>query len=286
MSEKKFIKKAGSIDIAKAIVSVILLFLFSSSAANAADTGWVAPTLNVGGSGVTSPQNAYLDDTSYASFNGGGSSNWNYYGYDFSSIPGGATIDGIEVNALGSRNSYSTNSRYMRVRLSWDSGATWTSYSTDTTEWTTSITNHILGGTADKWGHSWTRTEIVNSFRIQAQWMSGNTGSDANLDFLPVRVYYTSGAGTTYSVSGYITNASNSAAISGATVSADSIPPQSNTTDGAGYYNLLLGNGSYTITASQTGYSSNSIPVTVNGAPVSNANIALTPVPPEKENFS
>ena len=277
MSEKKRTKKACSIDFGIILVFGILILLFSSSAASAADTGWVAPTNNTAGSGtVTNPQNAYLNDNFYATFASSGTPSRNYFGYDFSSIPGGATIDSIEVNARGYRSGSGSN-RYMQVRLSWNNGTQWTSYSPSTTEWTSTNNDHILVGSASDWGHSWTRNEILNNFRIEAHWMGSATGY---LDYLPVRVYYTSGAGTTYSVSGYVTNASNSAAISGATVSADSTPPQSNTTNGTGYYNLSLANGNYIITASKTGYNSNSIPITVAGAPVGNANIALTPVPP------
>ncbi|MCX9085901.1 MAG: carboxypeptidase regulatory-like domain-containing protein, partial [Candidatus Methanoperedens sp.] len=255
-------------------ILLLLSMILLSSAASAADTGWVAPSVNTGGTGVTSPTNAYADDTSYATFSSS-SSNWNYYGYDLSSIPSGSAINGIELNALGIRSSGSGSNRYMTVRLSWNSGTTWTSYSTDTTEWDrNNVLDHILGGAADTWGHSWTRDEIVNNLRIQAQWMtSTNTG---DLDFLPVRVYYTPGAGTTYSVSGYVTNASNSAAISGATVTAGT---ETAATGGTGYYSMLLPNGTYTITASKSGYNPNSISRTVSGAPVSNANIALTSAP-------
>ena len=87
------------------------------------------------------------------------------------------------------------------------------------------------------------------------------------------------GAGTTYNLSGYVTNASNSAAISGATVSVNSTPTQTTSTNVTGYYNFSLINGTYLITASSTNYNANSITRIVNGAPVPNADISLTPAP-------
>jgi len=92
-----------------------------------ADTGWAAPSANVGGSGVSNPVNAYVSDTSYARFAANGNY-WNWYGYDFSSIPTGSTINGIEVNARGLRQSGCGSNCLMRVRLSYDGGTSWTNY--------------------------------------------------------------------------------------------------------------------------------------------------------------
>jgi hypothetical protein len=260
------------------LISVIVL----SNAASAADTSWVAPSSNAGGSGVTSPANAYADDTSYAVFNGGGTSNWNYYGYGFSSIPSGAMINGIEVNAFGFRSGSYGSNRYMRVRLSWDGGATWTSYNITTTEWASgsSPVNHILGGPADNWGHSWTRDEIVNNFRIQAQWMSTSSSTDASLDYIPVRVYYTAGAASTYNLSGYITNKSSGAFLSGANVSINTTPQTYDLTDASGFYYFSgLSNGTYIVNASMNGYSTNSTTTSISGADKTDINILLSPIP-------
>jgi hypothetical protein len=170
-------------------IILILSILLLTNAASALDTGWVAPTSNSGGSGVTNPQYAYADDTSYANFASGGLSSWNY-SYNFSSIPAGATINGIEVNTLG----YLTgngNRKNMRVNLSWDSGITFPIFKDNIEDWTTSVNNHIVGGPTDQWGHSpaWTRDEIVNKFRVKVTWRGSD--STAYLDYLPVRVNYT-----------------------------------------------------------------------------------------------
>ncbi|HYN44366.1 MAG TPA: CxxxxCH/CxxCH domain-containing protein, partial [Candidatus Limnocylindrales bacterium] len=83
----------------------------------------------------------------------------------------------------------------------------------------------------------------------------------------------------TYLLSGYVTNKSNGSVISGAIVTINTTAP-STTTNATGYYNFTVGNGTYLITASKTGFSDNSTTRTINGAAVSNANISLTPVPP------
>jgi hypothetical protein len=99
--------------------------------------------------------------------------------------------------------------------------------------------------------------------------INGDNVTNANISLSPV---------PTYLLSGYVTNQSSGAAISGATVQTNT--SQSITTNAAGYYNFTVSNGSLLITASKSGYTDNSITRTVNGAAVSNANISLTPVPP------
>ena len=173
-------------------ILLILSILLLTSVANAADTGWVAPGANTGGSGVSNPQNAHIDNTLYASFSNNGY--WNWYGYALSSIPSGSIIDGIEVNAKG-RESSGCSSCYMRLRLSYDGGATWTSYiNTASSSWTTTISNHIAGGQTNKWGRNWTRDEIVNNLRVQANWIGSTSG---RLTYLPVKIYYTESIDTT-----------------------------------------------------------------------------------------
>ncbi|MDD5435567.1 MAG: carboxypeptidase regulatory-like domain-containing protein, partial [Nitrospira sp.] len=276
MSEKKWIKKACSIDAGRILVFGILIVLLSGSAASAADTGWVVPSSNVGGSGVTNPQNAYASDTAYARFAANGNY-WNWYGYVLSSIPAGSTIDGIEVNARGLRQSGCGSNCLMQVRLSYDSGTSWTSY-INTATWSTTNTDHILGGPTNTWGRTWTRDEIANSFRAQALWQVTGTYY-GDLDYLPVRVYYTAGAASTYNISGYITNTSSGLPLNGATVQTNTT--LSTTTNAQGYYIFTgLSNGTYNISATQSNYNSNYTIKSINGANITNANISLSPIPP------
>ena len=169
-------------------ILLILSILLLTNAASAANTGWVAPGANAGGSGVSNPTYAYVDTTTYASFSNTGY--WNWYGYALSSIPSGSTIDGIEVNSKGRESSSGCSSCYMRLRLSYDGGTTWTSYiNTASSSWTTTISDHIAGGPTNKWGREWTRDEIVNNLRVQAYWVGSSTSG--RLTYLPVKIYYT-----------------------------------------------------------------------------------------------
>ena len=83
----------------------------------------------------------------------------------------------------------------MRLRLSYDGGTTWTSYiNTASSSWTTTISDHIAGGQTNKWGRDWTRDEIVNNLRVQANWIGSTSG---RLTYLPVKIYYTESVDTT-----------------------------------------------------------------------------------------
>ena len=85
-------------------------------------------------------------------------------------------------------------------------------------------------------------------------------------------------------ITGQITNSSGGAGIDGANISAGG---QSGSTSGGGSYTLnnVLSK-SQTVTASATGYQSNSITVTVPPGGSVTANIALTPVPIQNGDFS
>ncbi len=120
----------------------------------------------------------------------------------------------------------------------------------------------------------WVRTSTSKNPRFYTFTTSSNSDSSIDVDITSLS------AQATYDLSGYVTNASNGAAISGATVSVNSTPTQTKSTDGTGYYNFSLSNGTYLITASMTGYSVNSTTRTVNGASVGNINILLAPLPP------
>ncbi len=99
--------------------------------------------------------------------------------------------------------------------------------------------------------------------------INDNNNNTANISLTPL---------PTYLLSGYVTNASNGAAISGATITTNT--SQTTTTNATGYYNFTLSNGTYIITASMAGYSGNSTTQAINGAAVSGVNIMLTPTPP------
>ncbi len=76
-----------------------------------------------------------------------------------------------------------------------------------------------------------------------------------------------------YQLSGYVTDQSSGNPISGAIIKTNT--SLMTTTNATGYYSFTVYNWTHLITASKTGYTSNSTAITVNGAPVNNANISL-----------
>jgi RHS repeat-associated protein len=168
------------------------------------NSGWINPTKNAaatGGDGngfQTTPVNAYANDTAFAvdtdsgTTTGTGCANTGkdrhvYHTYNFSSVPAGSTILGIEVR-LDMKVDATTGAPKSCVELSWDSGATWTAYKTTTT-FTTSQVAYILGGAADDWGHAWT-TDELGTLRVRITNVASNNTRDFSLEWVPVRVTY------------------------------------------------------------------------------------------------
>jgi subtilisin family serine protease len=79
-------------------------------------------------------------------------------------------------------------------------------------------------------------------------------------------------------VAGTVTSSASGLPIAGATV-ANSAGPQSTTTDGAGDYDIMLAEDSYTLQYSAFGYVSQNLPVTVVADVTTTQNVALAPSP-------
>ena len=131
---------------------MIAILVMPVSPAYAANTTLQNPTSNAadtGGDGngfEGAPTNAYADNPtnqSFATNSNGAGDRHRYWGYDFSAIPGTATIDGIEVRLdwwvedIGGNNTIS-------VELSWDGGTTWTAAKNATNESTNTATTITL----------------------------------------------------------------------------------------------------------------------------------------------
>lgn len=140
----------------------------------------------------SNPQNAFADGGGFASnINGAGDSHI-FYDYGFA-LPTGSTVNGIEVRSDWYIDSDGgTNS--LDIELSWDGGTSWTS--TGKKDITETDKEHIvsLGGSTDTWGRTWTADELSNTnFRVRTTMSSTAVSSrDFYLDWIPVRVYYTS----------------------------------------------------------------------------------------------
>jgi len=159
-------------------------------------TDWKNPTLNVN-SGVSNPDNAYSDGSGNATFDTT-SDNCTYYGYDFTSIPAGSTINGITVMLDAAKQDSwcdGDNSGTFSVVESWNNGSAWTGPKTQSVN-STSYNQFLLGGSSDDWGHTpWTLAELAN-FRVKISW--DDNCPDGYLDWVPVMVCYTAPACTNY----------------------------------------------------------------------------------------
>lgn len=164
-------------------------------------TANTAVTVNAGdNNGYASyPTRAYTNDGSYAVDSNSGNNTGTsctgndkdkhvYYNYNFS-VPGGAVVNGIEVNLVARADSTSGAPKIC-AQLSWDGGNTWTATeSTDTL--TTSRATYVLGGSMGTWGRTWSDTDFSNAnFRIRLINVASNTSRDFSLDWVGIKVYH------------------------------------------------------------------------------------------------
>ncbi len=168
---------------------------FQSPSANAAVTSGAGDNNGY----QTSPGNAYADDGVYAvdtnsgtntntSCTNSGKDKHSYSNHGFA-LPGGATIQGIEVR-LNARVDSTTGTPKICVELSWNGGTSWTAAKSSGTL-ATSEGSYIVGGVTDTWGRVWSSTEFSNAnFRVRLTNVASNTSRDFSLDWVAVRVRY------------------------------------------------------------------------------------------------
>ena len=147
------------------------------------------------------PTNVFANDGAYAGDTNSGTSNattctstakdrHQFYNYGFS-LPGGATINGIEVR-LDAWADSTQKAPFICVELSWDGGATWTAVPQTTSTLGTTEATFILGSASDTWGRTWTDTEFTDAnFRVRITNVANSAQRDFRLDWLPVQVTYT-----------------------------------------------------------------------------------------------
>jgi hypothetical protein len=176
------------------------------SGAPATNTGMKSPTANAPENAAgdnngfeINPATAHTVDSLFAFDNNSGSGTNTsctstqkdrHRFYDFSfNIPGGATIQGIEVR-LDAKADSTSGAPKICVQLSRDAGVTWTT-TKSTPTLTTSEATYILGGSADNWGIAWTLSDLSNAnFRVRVINVASSTSRDFSLDWLAVRVNY------------------------------------------------------------------------------------------------
>ncbi|UCD78513.1 MAG: hypothetical protein JSW26_24375, partial [Desulfobacterales bacterium] len=102
-------------------------------------------------------------------------------------VPGGATIDGIEVAIEGYREG-GIGGASGDVELSWNNGSNWTTAKTNS--YGTTETTYTYGGAADTWGRSWSSSEFSDAnFQLRVYRSSGNRILYVN--HIQIKVYYT-----------------------------------------------------------------------------------------------
>lgn len=151
------------------------------------DTGFHSPTSNgLYNNEWTHPEDAYTSNNSYADPSGNLEQSYELFeigGTDLiDSIPADARIDGIEVKieakadvGEGGTIDVAMNANSDQKQLTWAG---------DNTEYT-----KTYGGSTDKWGRSWVRSDFANAtFWLYAR--SENTGQNY-IDHIQVKVYYT-----------------------------------------------------------------------------------------------
>ncbi len=196
MNTISFNFKKSLFQVVTAVMIVILsLTILPIPSAYAADTGLQVPIQNAN-NGWTNPGNAYASDNNRTVANSG-NDEVEYYGFDFSAIPAGATINGIEVLIEGYQEGGGTP-RQADISLSWNGGSNFTTgagtgVKTTNMPGTTAGAEALrtFGGPADTWNRTWSASDFTN-FRVLVDANLGSNGSDLLIDQIRVRVTYTS----------------------------------------------------------------------------------------------
>jgi hypothetical protein len=147
----------------------------------------------------TSPANAFANDGLFAVDTSGTNNNTSctsnrkdrhiFYNYGLS-IPGGATITGIEVRLDGRADSTAGAPKFC-VQVSWNSGTSWTT-AKSTSTLTTNEATYLLGGAADTWGRTWASGNFSDAnLRVRITDVASSTSRDFSLDWIAVQVSYT-----------------------------------------------------------------------------------------------
>ena len=121
----------------------------------------------------------------------------------------------------------------------------------------------------------WNKNHSTGRLAEDGQW---GPNTEAAVAAAPVTGFAGHGCPTTGKLSGTITDAAGGAALSGVTVTAGG---QTTTTSAAGTFELTLGSGTFTVTASKTGYSSGSLSRAVTLGGTVSASMTLTRVATE-----
>jgi uncharacterized repeat protein (TIGR01451 family) len=140
------------------------------------------------GTGFINASNGFVCDGSVAQATGN-SRTQDYFSYGFS-IPATATIAGIQVRARA--NDTTSANRRFAVSLSWDGGTSFTSsQTTPNFKRNQPLQDYFLGSSNFLWGRTWSPTEFSDAnFRVRVLAQFGSAADPANLDCIPVTVFF------------------------------------------------------------------------------------------------
>ncbi len=119
-----------------------------------------------------------------------------YYDFGFG-IPPEATIDGIEVVVSGYSGGGEGSNEPLTfgIRLSGDTGLSWTGYQETSPRLVLQDAEYTLGGLADLWGKAWNAGSFSDgNFRLEVVTPHFGHGDFVALDSVRVKVYYTPAA--------------------------------------------------------------------------------------------
>lgn len=170
--------------IAQSFVGVIPVF--------ADDTGFLPPSAVISNTGWQSPNNVFTSDNNRSEADR--DSDVVVYGSFNFDIPGGATVNGIEVRVEGYRTAGIID-RQMKIDMSGDAGLNWSSSKTTNLPYALyGIGEGVrsYGSSADLWGKSWEYSEFTNeNFRLKFDANLASASSDLRIDYVAAKIFYT-----------------------------------------------------------------------------------------------
>lgn len=160
---------------------------------SATDTDWVSPAnFPFDYDEWGAPEEVFEQDDTYSTSDYDSRQNeetWYEFDFGIIDIPGCPVINGIEVrfDAYGSASGITYD-----IKLTWNSGSTYTSAKTSSAMGTSDTDTYItVGGSSDTWGHSWTKSEFaLTEFGVYFK-QNGALHQSAYCDHIQVKVYYT-----------------------------------------------------------------------------------------------
>jgi hypothetical protein len=158
------------------------------------DTGYQSPNSfeNMAGF-VNDPANAYASDNTYAVFDPNSNESVDYFGFDFSSIPAGSQIDGIEISVEAYLFAVGDAPRQFTLTPRYNSRGTNAPSPANTGNFGGTDTTLTVGGATSLFGRTWTVGDFTTanfSIRIQED-CAFAFNQDLSLDHIQAKVYYT-----------------------------------------------------------------------------------------------